>query len=365
MYSMKTTKILALFAIMIAGLSIMTGCQKTSVLEEHKNELTENQLITEIQPVMEGFLEAQYHYALGKDTSPKWEQFILTGGKELQNRLDSDLRYLKAFKSHYSDYTSSVDFSSATITLESKEIVHIKNVLEKYTLTSTSEDGSSTTTKAHYPYDFSFQNIDGVWKILDWKEKHFLYPEGRWYSPDPEENLRTQELYKKQQTRSSSGYDREAAVDYALNHYNSPSTNYPNYTNYGGDCTNFVSQCLEAGGWSQTDMSIPRGSKKAWYHKRGKSMPATKYRSASWTSAKKLGEHLEYTDRVLKMSFPFYSYEKGDIVQDLNFTIGHSMIITDKREGKLFLTYRSVSGVSDSDVPISSFGRYTFWKIAD
>ena len=47
-------------------------------------------------------------------------------------------------------------------------------------------------------------------------------------------------------------YDAGAALSYAKNHcckscYN---RNYNNYRNSGGDCANFVSQCLTAGGLS-------------------------------------------------------------------------------------------------------------------
>jgi hypothetical protein len=43
-------------------------------------------------------------------------------------------------------------------------------------------------------------------------------------------------------------YNRWAAVDYAWRYVWSPS---PHYRQYPADCTNFVSQCLRAGGWRQ------------------------------------------------------------------------------------------------------------------
>ena len=371
---MKTKRILMLSAIILVGLSLLTGCQE-QLPQQQDLSLTEKQMIREVTPVIQGFLDAQYEYALRKTTIPGWEDFILTGegGKALKKRLDSDLRYQDAFgDGFYSAYTSRVDFSSGTVVQGTGDLLYLHGVFDRFTLTTSFKDAPPIITRASFPYDFTLQKIDGEWKILDWKEKHFLAPEGRWYSPDPEENLRlwkqSKEREKEKKLRSSaysSGYDRVAAVNYALAHYDNPSANYPNYTNYGGDCTNFVSQCLEAGGWNQTSMSLPRASEKAWYHKKGSAMPALQYRSMSWTSAKALSKYLAYTDRVVKMSFPFNNYEVGDIVQYLRGSVGHSMIVTRKEEGKLYLTYRSINGMSDSDWVISSFGGFTFWKIAD
>ena len=43
-------------------------------------------------------------------------------------------------------------------------------------------------------------------------------------------------------------YNREAAVDYARKWALSRNPNYYNFDKLGGDCTNFVSQCIHAGG---------------------------------------------------------------------------------------------------------------------
>lgn len=48
--------------------------------------------------------------------------------------------------------------------------------------------------------------------------------------------------------RASVAYDFIKAVDYANTYYNNYNTAYPDWTPYGGDCANFISQCLYAGG---------------------------------------------------------------------------------------------------------------------
>lgn len=48
--------------------------------------------------------------------------------------------------------------------------------------------------------------------------------------------------------KKTASYNRKNAVSYALQYYYNYNPNYPNWSSYGGDCANFVSQCLVAGG---------------------------------------------------------------------------------------------------------------------
>lgn len=47
-------------------------------------------------------------------------------------------------------------------------------------------------------------------------------------------------------------YDRDEAINYALDWYNKYNPDYPNFS-FSGDCANFVSQCLEAGGFQMNE----------------------------------------------------------------------------------------------------------------
>lgn len=51
---------------------------------------------------------------------------------------------------------------------------------------------------------------------------------------------------------AGTSYVGSDAANYALNYYNGTNPNYPNLRNMGGDCANFVSQCMFAGGKSMT-----------------------------------------------------------------------------------------------------------------
>ena len=55
----------------------------------------------------------------------------------------------------------------------------------------------------------------------------------------------------------SLSYDRKAAVEYARKHWNNYNDEeYINYADNGGDCANFVSQCMIAGGFNFYGCSV-------------------------------------------------------------------------------------------------------------
>lgn len=57
--------------------------------------------------------------------------------------------------------------------------------------------------------------------------------------------------YFSRTTSYASGYDASKAIAYAHQYYENYNPAYKNYNNAGGDCANFVSQCLYAGGLQQ------------------------------------------------------------------------------------------------------------------
>jgi len=81
-------------------------------------------------------------------------------------------------------------------------------------------------------------------------------------------------------------YSAKKAVAYANKYCDSRNPNYHDYSNEGGDCANFVSQCLIAGGLSLSGCTVDsHGSvinvgklekcleKKGWHHKESTSIP--------------------------------------------------------------------------------------------
>lgn len=86
-----------------------------------------------------------------------------------------------------------------------------------------------------------------------------------------------------------STYNPEKAVTYADKYWSEYNDSYPNYCSIGGDCANFVSQCLYAGG-------LPMNS--SWYH-----AVTGNQRAGNWTVAQSLYNYLsKYCGKAIEFS---------------------------------------------------------------
>ena len=141
-------------------------------------------------------------------------------------------------------------------------------------------------------------------------------------------------------SNTNTAYNRSKAAKYAQDYAKSYNPNYPNYNNAGGDCTNFVSQCVYDGG-----MPMRIGSTDAyWYYNssgRSPSWAGADYFMRHWTkvrSSSYYGRAYEvriYTrDYILNNRAAFGSFlSLGDIVQVLNGVdskASHSIIVSEK-----------------------------------
>ncbi|MEG0711912.1 MAG: amidase domain-containing protein [Niameybacter sp.] len=154
-------------------------------------------------------------------------------------------------------------------------------------------------------------------------------------------------------------YMREKAVAYAKKYALTPNTQeWKNYEEYGGDCTNFISQCLFAGEIPFDHQGKYVSEKWYWY--------SDYYRTPSFTSASALKDYMISNTGfglVAKLG-TLESLQIGDIVQlgDLEKTT-HSMIviqiIKDENDSSLtkevLVAQHSVEGgIRGYNIPLSS-----------
>lgn len=169
---------------------------------------------------------------------------------------------------------------------------------------------------------------------------------------------------------AEAAYNGDKAAKYALEYSSVPN---PDYNYFKEDCTNFVSQCLLAGGWKETG-KYKFTSKNAWYYDFGK-RPGY---SNTWAVANSLYAFLNsHPDRAKKQSVynrPYKeSYRKnfkpGDLVQidyGSDGTWDHSMIITVVSDTDMVVTYhtRNEAGKSLNQIILESPGaKFVGWKI--
>lgn len=100
----------------------------------------------------------------------------------------------------------------------------------------------------------------------------------------------------------SNAYDRDAAVNYALSWVGKRNGDWPDYTDYGGNCMNYASQMLYSGG-------VPMDGDWYWNYINGDVSPA-------WCNVVYFYDYaLENTGSlVCNAEAPYYTGEPGDIL---------------------------------------------------
>lgn len=139
------------------------------------------------------------------------------------------------------------------------------------------------------------------------------------------------------------------AVKYAKDWALKTNASYPRFVN---DCTNFVSQCLLAGGWKMVGGSCSdRKSDSAWWYGDWSCVLPGVRATYTWSGAQNLFNFMTASGRGA--SLPRVSdLEEGDVLQ-MEFTaddpterynigrVGHSMMVTGKHDGNIFLSYHT------------------------
>ena len=155
-------------------------------------------------------------------------------------------------------------------------------------------------------------------------------------------------------------YNRQAAVDYARQWVGDRNGDWPDYGIYGGNCQNYASQCLLAGG---IPMDPYGDSLWKWYSDVPHNSPGEVGRSASWSAVESFREYAENNTGfglVAWADAPFYSGEPGDILQigTADEPLRHSVVITEviKDAAGNTIDYLVCSNTSDlKDFPASAY----------
>lgn len=154
-----------------------------------------------------------------------------------------------------------------------------------------------------------------------------------------------QQLVTKDKINMVKEYNRTLAVEYAKKWALSHNVEFFHFGGVGGDCTNFVSQCLLAGGGVMNYNKYY-----GWFY------IDQANRSPSWASVNYLRRFL--LDK--NIPGPFAEIEKlnrlqvGDIIQlrQNPFNFNHSLIISKIQDGEIFVCAHSISAL---DRPLTSY----------
>ena len=117
-------------------------------------------------------------------------------------------------------------------------------------------------------------------------------------------------------------YNTSNAVTYANKYALTYNSSYHNFDSSGGDCTNFTSQCLYAGGITMHKGTHLAGN--CWYY------TSANNRSSTWNGSNEFKNYINSTSsKIDKTNSSFSGVTHGDIIQlTSSGTPYHSLIVT-------------------------------------
>ena len=130
-------------------------------------------------------------------------------------------------------------------------------------------------------------------------------------------------------------YDRTSAVEYAKKWAFKRNPRYFDFEDLGGDCTNFVSQCIYSG------CRVMNYTKTyGWYYL------SINNRAPAWTGSKYLYDFLIKNKEAgpIAIVSNAYSIEPGDVIQlgNENNDYYHSLIVVNIEKSQIFVASHSV-----------------------
>jgi hypothetical protein len=143
------------------------------------------------------------------------------------------------------------------------------------------------------------------------------------------------------QTRGS--FSGSSAASYATTYWSNYNPNYRTFSGVGGDCTNFVSQAMKYGGWTDAPGVTHSNAKYWWYNSLAQTY--------SWVNVDYFHDFsLIHSKRSNSISTP-RSLTVGCVLQ-VDFTNNsskdHTMIVTAKSNGEIYLTYHTTNTLNKS-----------------
>ncbi|MGW1613797.1 amidase domain-containing protein [Streptomyces sp. NPDC002285] len=142
---------------------------------------------------------------------------------------------------------------------------------------------------------------------------------------------------------TASGLDYPAMATYAKQYWSNYNPAYPNFNGQGagGDCTNFVSQSLKAGGWKHVPGYVYDYTK--WFGN-------ADIQSHSFIGVNEWSWFAQNSKRTTSLA-NVYQMDVGDVLQldfDKDGSKDHTMIVTSRSRGVPYLTYHSTNTYSRS-----------------
>lgn len=325
------------------------------------------ELDSELNTIAKAALEAQYQILVSGDEeaalrsstlSPAFEALIQGRSAELLEQRE----FLAAHQQSYSAFQTELTVNSIIITDSTAMVEATEYTILDLTVAN-GDPAAPDATEFMQDHLFTFAMAGDQWKLVSDQllnmpgpvppspdellmplpaevtpldptvsQAHYLY------MPLLQTSLESEDSVEISPMAVAASLNRSAIVNYAYAYWQNYNSSYRNFNNSGtrgGDCTNFVSQAVRAGGWTDVN-GWYRDNRYWWYNSFNQTWT---WINAHYWAVFTANRPRSYTARYISDLVP------GDILQvdfERDGTIDHSMIVTKKdSSGTIYITYHS------------------------
>ncbi|MDX3631257.1 amidase domain-containing protein [Streptomyces europaeiscabiei] len=262
---------------------------------------------------------------------------------------DGKLSALRSTKSRLADLGEAYTSADTKVTVDSAKVKGTKATV-KVTETTTlkykkirGDEPASTGFDAHHVLTFAAQ-ADGTWQLTAMRSTDGGAPRiNEPAAPAADAKLSrtpmaiisapkaatTRNPVAKPKTLTGGAYNYNAMATYTEKYWKNYNSAYRKYNSAGGDCTNYLSQGLLAGGWKQISTVTPE-EYDTWYY-------ASNGTADAWIGVNEWSWFTQTAKRTTALA-NVYQMDIGDVLQvDFNKD--------GDKDHSMMTTYRSSSGV--------------------
>jgi len=345
---------LVLFCAGLIIANIIIACKKDDDVPQDER--------TAILAFLQKAQNAKHDYLIGRGSRADVGQFYEDDGAEILNKIDYFKSESLKIQDWYTAYTSQVTVDSIVNTMDG----YIVNFSDRTALTTNTPDSDSpgkfVVSEGGDVYKVYLKKIGGT--LLISKEVPLDTEIAPPYYINPNNSVGTDTISVIDNIIASDrsyNYNATAAKNYAYQHVNSPNLQFCNFYYGGGDCTNFLSQCLWAGGWTMNPNN--------WWATMGGSCCDNPYGCGiptcyhcNWTVANKFYNYLLVSGRIFPVCYVDNALNVGDIIElASNGSVYHNTLVTKKEivngVTKVYVTFRTANpGLNKKDYLSTNMG---------
>lgn len=342
-------------------LSLITGVLLFSVFSNitsaHSSTLSVNKgEQQQISSEIEQLLEDRASIMVSKEKGLSKNRFTSKNSNIEEEKQRSQIaQYRDKLKKNgetYSSTRTNINIINSKKISDSKISMKVK----EETYLTIAESGVETGYDAEH--EFILEKSENDWNIIEDKQlepsgllplgtaEKYVEKNSQYFDTIEEESLNStdikpastqknnNEIKEKITTAKTGGYNYKAMANYLEKYWSNYNSKYRSFSGKGGDCTNFASQALRAGGWKD---------KLGWYKNANYWWYNSTNQSRSWSAVNYWATFAKNSGRTSTLK-NVWSLRIGDVLQVKakgSKTKNHTMMVSYVKNGTPYFTYHS------------------------